>query len=95
MILDLATANTPSDSVSILLGAGDGTFQTAIDYDAGNSPRSVATGDFDGDMILDLATANYSDDNVSILLGAGDGTFQAAINYGAGQRAYVCSDWGL
>ncbi|MFC1889146.1 FG-GAP repeat domain-containing protein [Thermodesulfobacteriota bacterium] len=88
MILDLATANAgyfpyPA-GVSILLGAGDGTFQEAAHYGADEDPRSVATGDFNGDMILDLATANTLSDDVSILLGAGDGTFRRAAHYGVG-----------
>jgi len=36
-------------SVSVLLGNGDGTFQTALNFRAGTNPISVATGDFNGD----------------------------------------------
>jgi hypothetical protein len=68
-------------SVSILLGNGDGTFQTALNYPAGTVCFSVAVGDFNGDGKPDLAVANSS---VSVLLGNGDGTFQAAVNYLAG-----------
>ena len=40
------------------------------------TPRSVTTGDFNGDGLTDLATANYDySDDVSVLLGVGDGTF--------------------
>mgnify|MGYP000588519975 CR=1 FL=1 len=59
-----------------------------MDYGAGDGPRSIATGDFDGDMILDLAVPNYLytvDNQVSILLGVGDGTFQEALYYGTGE----------
>jgi len=70
--------------VSVLLGNGDGTFQTAVNYSAGLGPPSVAVGDFNGDGKLDLAVSNAGSDNVSVLLGNGDGTFQAAANYGAG-----------
>jgi hypothetical protein len=67
----------------VLLGNGDGTFQTAVNYGAGNQPLSVAIGDFNGDDDLDLAVANGNSYNVSVLLGNGDGTFQTAVNYGA------------
>ena len=56
---DLAVANT-GDSVSVLLGNGDGTFQAAVNYGAGRSSQSVAVGDFNGDGKADLAVANIS-----------------------------------
>lgn len=79
--VDIAVANTGSADVSILLGNGDGTFQTAVNYPAGSSPSMIAVGDFNGDGKLDLAVEGDFDAaagaSVSILLGNGDGTFQA------------------
>ena len=75
-------ANAGSNNVSVFLGKGDGTFQTAVEYSAASSPTSVAVGDFNGDGKLDLAAANQVSNNVSILLGRGDGTFQTAAEYG-------------
>ncbi len=66
----------------MLLGNGDGTFQSPVDYGAGRYPGSIATGDLDGDGALDLAVANYSDNDVSVLLGNGDGTLQSPVDYG-------------
>jgi FG-GAP-like repeat len=63
--------------VSILLGNGDGTLQTHVDYPTGTTPKSVAVGDFNGDGKLDLAVTNKDDNTVSILLGNGDGTFKS------------------
>ena len=60
------------------------TFDAAVNYGVGTSPRSVTTGDFNNDGNIDLAVANYNSSNVSILLGNGNGTFQAAVNYGTG-----------
>ena len=68
---DLATANVSSGNVSILLGNGDGTFQSAVNYAAGDGPYSVFSIDFNGDGNNDLATANYNSDNVSILINKG------------------------
>jgi FG-GAP-like repeat/FG-GAP repeat len=62
--------------LSILLGNGDGTFQTHVDYTTGGSVTSVAVGDFNGDGKLDLAVTNKDANTVSILLGNGDGTFR-------------------
>ena len=70
-------------SVSILLGNGDGTFQSANNVVAGKNPSSIAVGDFNGDSRLDIVTVN-SDNTVSSLRGNGDGTFQAHVEYGTG-----------
>src|SRR5262249_22326578 len=51
---DLAVANRDSQSVSILLANGDGTFRPAVGYATGPSPISVAVGDFNGDGRPDL-----------------------------------------
>ena len=57
--LDLAVANFLGDSVSVLLGNGDGTFQTQMTYPTGEHPNSVISGDFNKDNKLDLAVANF------------------------------------
>jgi len=81
--LDLAVANSgcgsPCGNISVLLGNGDGTFQSPVNYVTGNQPGSVAVGDFNEDGKLDLVVANSSSGNISVLLGNGDGTFQAAV----------------
>ncbi len=92
---DLAVANRSANNVSILLGNGDGAFQTAINYGAGTNPECVVTGDFNRDGYSDLAVANYSDNTFSVLLGNGDGTFQTAVNYptGLGPRSLQVADF--
>jgi hypothetical protein len=77
---DLATANSETNSVSVLLGNADGTFQAALTSPTGAGPQSLAVGDFDGDGKLDLATANA--DDVSILKGNGSGGFAAPSSVG-------------
>ena len=66
--LDLTTANVFANTVSILLGQGDGTFGAAQDFGVGRFPESVTGGDFNGDGHLDLATANRDASAVSILI---------------------------
>ena len=56
--LDLAVANFSSNSVSILLGTGSGSFGAATNFTVGTNPYSIAAGDFNGDGKLDLAVAN-------------------------------------
>ncbi len=77
--LDLVTANNVDNTVSVLLGNGDGTFASQVTYPVGNYPSSVATGDFNGDGKLDLVTTNYNDNTISVLLGNGDGTFASQL----------------
>jgi hypothetical protein len=83
-IPDLATANARSDDVSFLRGVGDGTFQDANSFPAGDFPQTLAVADLDGDRTPDLVTANTDSDDVSVLLGNGDGTFQAAASFAVG-----------
>ena len=66
--LDLAVANARSNTVSVLLGSGDGSFQEARSFGVGNSPTSLAVGDFNGDGALDLAVTNRDSNNVSVLI---------------------------
>ncbi|MGH8569999.1 MAG: FG-GAP repeat domain-containing protein, partial [Gammaproteobacteria bacterium] len=52
---DLAVANSNSNNVSVLLGNGNGTFQSAVNFAAGADPSSVAIGDVNRDGRPDLA----------------------------------------
>ena len=57
---DLAVANDGDNAVSVLLGNGDGTFQTAGQPTRWEpSPYAIVAGDFNGDGRTDLAVANY------------------------------------
>jgi hypothetical protein len=46
---DIAVSALQSDSVSIVLGNGDGTFGPRTDFSTGRGPASLAKGDFNGD----------------------------------------------
>jgi len=86
--LDLVTANSVGDNISVLLGNGDGTFQPSVDYATGAYPFCVAIGNFDEGTTADLVVANYGGNNISVFLGNGDGTFPAAVSYAAGDGAH-------
>lgn len=90
--LDLALAVSGTGSgttMSVLLGNGDGTFQSATTFQAGLEPFDVATADLNGDGKLDLAVTNGVSNTVSILLGNGDGTFQTHVDYATGAAPYA------
>ncbi len=84
--LDLVVANRDSNSISVLLGKGDGTFYSQTTYATGGGPLSVTIGDFNGDGTPDLATANLTSNNISVLLGKDNGTFNSATSYSAGDE---------
>jgi hypothetical protein len=72
--LDLVVADSRSsvgNTVNLLLGNGDGTFQTAVPYTVGTGAVSVAVADLNSDGLLDVAVANITSNNVSVLLNAG------------------------
>lgn len=82
---DLAVA-TGNNSVSILLGAGNGTFPTHVEYPVPGHPIAIITGDFNGDGKVDIATVDEYQSEISILLGNGDGTFQSHQEYATGNH---------
>ncbi len=78
--LDAATVNAVSGDISMLLGNGDGTFQSAsVLPDYGTGPAAIGVGDFNGDGKLDLVVSNQFSSTVSVLLGDGTGTFSVQL----------------
>ena len=76
--LDLVVADYLDGNVSILLGNGDGTFQTPRPYStAPYFPGGVAVGNFGGSypdlVLIDFPAA------IGVMIGNGDGTFQPQI----------------
>ena len=66
-ILDLAVASL--DGVDILIGDGEGGFDSEITADAGFNPASVGIGDVDGDGRNDVIVGNGFGDTITILYG--------------------------
>ncbi len=87
-IPDMVVCNT--DSYSVFLGNGDGTFSFNNNYpSAGTGANLMVVADLNGDGILDIAaTTNYNANGtgggVDVLLGVGDGTFTGPVSVNAG-----------
>jgi hypothetical protein len=82
-------------TVTMLLGNGNATFETADQNALELEPSSIVSGDLTGDGILDLAVADAYMDEISVLMGNGDGTFQAPVQYAVGSDPFqiVVGDW--
>src|SRR2546425_1290879 len=89
--MDVAVANYESANISVLLGKGDGTFKTHVDYATTPFPFALTAGDFDGDGNPDLAGSVFwpiepvcGGPVVAVFLGKGDGTFRPRVDYPTG-----------
>lgn len=86
---DVIAADQSYHKVKILVGDGAFGFgpmlEFPLDLTAGNSPKSIAVGDLDGDGDPDIAAgSSTSGGNVKILLGDGRGDFSVSGSFAVG-----------
>jgi uncharacterized protein (DUF2141 family) len=94
--LDLAFACDDDEQakyggISVALGNGNGTFQTAHYYDLGQGPFTNVVADYNNDGKLDIMTMYAGTNLVTLLPGNGDGTFATAKTYGFGATDFNAS----
>jgi hypothetical protein len=86
--MDLAVSNYnagQNDTVSVMLGQGDGGFAAPVGYPVGaGAIFVVALSSFEGLGVTDLLAVSQGNDGLSLLEGEGDGTFSSAQPYGGG-----------
>lgn len=101
-IPDVVVTSVLTDTLSVLLGSGNGFLQTPRQFSAGaykevrtdileflpTFGRDVGIADFDGDQVPDAAVINSGSADLSILLGNGDGTLRAQRRFDATPDAY-------
>ncbi len=90
---DLAVVNIGTNSISILLGNGDGTFASQ-EVGVGPQPRGIAVADVDSDGDPDIVNTNSGFNsnagNMSILLNDGQGVFGSPTYFeGGGTREWA------
>ena len=79
-----STASFSPNTISVLLGNGDGSFQGPVSYAAGTGPFQVAVGDLNADGWPDVVVSDNLGTTLSVLLNNGNGTFRAPSSYVVG-----------
>ncbi|MGI9666749.1 MAG: FG-GAP-like repeat-containing protein [Acidimicrobiia bacterium] len=82
--VDLVVANQNNSSVGVLIGNGDGTFQSVVQYDTCSGAHDVAVGDFTSGSDRDLIVSCHGDPEVTLLEGDGTGAFNAGVDIATG-----------
>jgi hypothetical protein len=88
---DICVANGLGNSISVLLGAGNGHFAPQQEIPVGIEPRGIAVLDADGDGDADIVNTNFTSSTMSILRNNGNGTFLPAVSWEGGGS----SEWAL
>jgi hypothetical protein len=83
--LDTAISNEGANTITVYQNSGDSkaTLTNRKDYKIGDIPRSITSGDFDGDGWLDLASVSSNDDKLWINFNQKSSqiSFDDAVNY--------------
>jgi len=85
-IADLLVAEASNDSILVLSGRRDGSFDVPVAFGVGGLPIFFAVADLNNDGRADVAAGNVNDGTVSVLLGRGDGTFALQTVFAAGSE---------
>jgi hypothetical protein len=94
--LVIAVSNDTSSGINVLLGNGDGTFQTAVFYPLAGRPTYITVRDFNQDNHSDVAvktddnvrTFDVNESGISVLLSRNDATFLPTTEYPIPDRLY-------
>jgi hypothetical protein len=78
---DLMTSNIQGNSLSVLIGNGDGSFQDQKIISVCQEPRNIALDDFNLDHVVDVVVACSGDNHILVLTGQENGTFLRGAQY--------------
>ena len=85
--LDIVSVNAKSNSISVILGNENGTFENQITYSTGDGshPIAITSSDLNNDTRLDLIIANADTDEIGIFYGFNYTTFHPYTSYSSDQ----------
>ncbi|MDT9547294.1 MAG: FG-GAP-like repeat-containing protein, partial [Chlorobium phaeovibrioides] len=90
---DIVSANAGSDTITVLLNQGDGTFAAGLEYVTAAYPKALLYEDLNGDGALDLVvTCGMSGavGYISVFINNGDGEFTSGVDYNSG---FISNGW--
>jgi large repetitive protein len=90
--MDVVTTNNSTNTVSVLMGNGDGTFGSPTAFFAGTNPVWIEIHDLNHDGKQDLVVEDQNGVYTAVLLGNGNGTFQGAQLYAPGAFGGTVAD---
>ena len=92
---DVCVANIDTNTVSILLGLGNGHYGPQQQVTVGQAPRGLAVLDADGDGDQDIGCTNFNGNNVCLMKNNGAGVFGAPTFFeggGTGEWSLAAAD---
>ena len=92
--IDLVVTDENIDSIAVLPGNNNGTFQPRTTLATGKDPRHVAVADFNLDGKMDIVTSDFGANTVSVILASPLGGFLPAQTFavGASPRGIAVAD---
>ncbi len=88
---DITVANINDNTISVLLGNGNGSYAPQQTIGVGTTPRGIAVLDVDGDGDGDIVNSNLGSNNLSLHLNDGNGVFGTATTLNSGLNG----EWSL
>ena len=84
--VDVVSANSGTNTLTMLTNNGSGGFATAATLVVGHAPVWVVAADVNGDGKVDLVCANFSDNTLTVLTNNGSGGFGSNATYTVGSE---------
>ena len=89
--LDVVIANEYENIFSILLGKGNGSLATSIDYFTGDSYglNKLSVGDLNGDHYVDIVFNSWINQSIVVLFGSVNGNFESSIILPVSSESFI------